>query len=104
MLYEAYNFNSEDGRKLDCNYISSVNNKIIFERNIQNFPNPTSGIINITGLNEPANIKIFNPQGQLLKSYNQVNNIIDLANLNKGVYVLNLMVGEKRVVRKIVKE
>ena len=42
------------------------------------FPNPTSGIINITGLNEPAEVKIYSIQGQLLKSEQQVDSIIDL--------------------------
>jgi len=74
------------------------------EEDISIFPNPTSGTINITGLTQPATIKIYNLQGQLVKSFYQVQKYIDLTDLDKGVYILNLEFEDQRVVRKVVKE
>jgi len=69
--------------------------------NIALFPNPTSGIINITGLTQPAEVKIYSIQGQLLKFELQVENTIDISDLPTGVYLLNLSV-ENTVVKKTV--
>ena len=66
------------------------------------FPNPTSGIISITGLTEPAELKIYSIQGQLIKSEHQIESIVDLSDLTEGIYFLNLIKGKDRIVRKIV--
>ncbi len=66
------------------------------------FPNPTSGLINISGLNHAAEVKIYSIQGTLLKSMNRVENNIDISDLPGGVYILNLQSGDHRVFRKIV--
>ncbi len=68
------------------------------------FPNPTLGVINITGLTAPAKIKIYNLQGQLLKSFQQDQNTIDISDLQPGVYFLNLTTEDKTLVRKVVRE
>ena len=109
-IYVSFNWDSEANNwvvssKSFYYYSSSTgiyqkaNDKIVL------FPNPTSGIINTIGLTQPANIKIYNLQGQLLNSYYQVNNnTITLSDLHSGVYIMNLMVGDEIVVKKIVKE
>lgn len=66
------------------------------------FPNPANNIINITGLSSPSKIKIYNIQGQLLKSYQHVNNTIDISDLQPGVYFLKLQMRNKTLVRKVV--
>lgn len=80
----------------------------VFDRTINDeiflFPNPTSGIINITGLSVPANIKIYDLQGQLLKSFLQVQNTIDISNLHPGIYIMNIISGDKRLVKKVIRE
>ena len=68
------------------------------------FPNPTSGHINIRGLNQAANVSICNTQGKLLKSYEEVNNSIDISDLKPGIYILVLKAEGQSLVRKIVKE
>lgn len=66
------------------------------------FPNPANNIINITGLSSPSKIKIYNIQGQLLKSFQHVNNTIDISDLQPGVYFLKLQMRNKTLVRKVV--
>jgi len=68
------------------------------------FPNPTSGIINISGLSEPAELKVYSIQGQLLKSAAQVQNTVDISDLPAGVYFLNISTGDKTFLKKITKE
>lgn len=68
------------------------------------YPNPTSNIINITGLNQPVGVKIYSVQGQLLKSVNQVNSTIDLSDLPNGIYILNLTMGTHVLRERIVKK
>ena len=75
-----------------------------FNDDIVLFPNPSEGIINITGLTQPAVVKIYSIQGQLLKSFKQVENTIDILDLKPGIYILNLREGNQILVRKVVKE
>ena len=65
------------------------------------FPNPTSGLINITGLKQPAKVKVYSIQGQLVRSDYQVENSIDISELEAGVYVLSVL-SEGKVVREVV--
>ena len=67
------------------------------------FPNPTSGIINTTGLSQSAEVKLYSIQGQLLKSEYQIINTVDISDLPTGVYFLNLKSGDTVVKRTIVK-
>jgi hypothetical protein len=71
---------------------------------IEIFPNPASETINIKGLPGPSDIRIYNLQGQLLKSFQQVENKIDLSGLNPGIYILQLQLGNKTVERKVVRQ
>jgi hypothetical protein len=66
------------------------------------FPNPTSGIVNITGLTQPAEVKIYSLQGQLLKSLRQVQSGINVSDLSSGVYIIHLTSGGDITVRKLV--
>jgi Ig-like domain CHU_C associated/Secretion system C-terminal sorting domain len=77
------------------------------------FPNPTTGIFNWKLVsNEPANLNLtlYDSMGKenLHQTSNTVSQIhegtIDLKKMNDGVYFLKFMVGEKRFVRKIVKQ
>jgi hypothetical protein len=67
------------------------------------FPNPTSGIINITGLTQPAEVKIYSLQGQLLKSELNFTNTIDIYDLPAGVYFLNLTSGQTVLKKTLIK-
>jgi hypothetical protein len=68
------------------------------------FPNPSSGIINITGLTQSTEVKIYTIQGQLVLSKHHVQNQMDISDLDQGIYIVNLIIGEEVVVKKVVKE
>ncbi len=68
------------------------------------YPNPTSGIINIVGLTELAEVKLYSIQGQLMKSIMQVAYTIDISDLIPGIYILNLQAQDQILVWKVMKE
>jgi len=84
------------------NTYSSDIESIYGEHNIVVYPNPASGIINISGLIQAVDVEVYSIQGQLLKSAVQVQNTVDISNLPAGVYFLNLTKGDRTVVKKIV--
>lgn len=67
------------------------------------FPNPTSDIIYITGLSQPAEVMLYSIQGRLLKTVDQVESTIDISDLPAGVYILNLTSGDQVLRERIVK-
>lgn len=71
------------------------------------FPNPTNDQINVASLNgsEIAQIKIFNPAGQMVKSAGGnlgVNSTLSLDNLAPGMYIVSVNTGEAIYTKSIV--
>jgi len=72
------------------------------------YPNPTTGLITITGLlQEATRITVYNVLGELV--YDQLmtdpdNALIDLSNLPDGVYLLQLQYGREIMRGKIIKQ
>ena len=67
----------------------------ISELNQQNsltlYPNPTTGLINITGKLDAGNIEIYNVAGQKVMSeeiQNSLNHQLNLSGFNPGMYLL----------------
>jgi hypothetical protein len=56
------------------------------------YPNPTAKSLNIEAINfEPKKIKIYSPQGQLLKNIENFNaRSIDVSDLSKGLYIIEI--------------
>lgn len=54
------------------------------------FPNPTGGILNITGVKAGAEVKIYNLMGQLVRQLRLINTSLDLSDLRSGVYFLQI--------------
>ncbi len=77
-----------------------IDNNVV--QDIKFYPNPTYGIINITGIKIPAEVNIYSVQGKLLKTVNQVANSIDISDLPPGIYFLNISVRNKTFVRKTI--
>ncbi len=85
----------------------------MFDKAVNVYPNPVSdGYVNIS-FNDPAsgnvNINIYNVNGQLMKNFNSYKATSDFTerlninNLNKGVYLVELRFNNKNAVRRIVK-
>ncbi|MCB2222173.1 MAG: T9SS type A sorting domain-containing protein [Bacteroidetes bacterium] len=64
------------------------------------YPNPTTGLVNITGTNN-ATVTVFNTTGAIVAEYNNFNSgQIDLTNLNEGIYFLSIVIDNKTTLNK----
>ena len=70
------------------------------------FPNPFSDIVNIVGLNQTENVayKLFTIDGKLIKNGQTESNKVDLNEISKGVYLLQLSYNGKIETKKIIKK
>ncbi len=68
-------------------------------------PNPTDGIVNISGVDNLERIDIYNLNGQLIKSFSQNGNMqqIDVTQLQSGVYFMNIQSKSGGKIFKLVK-
>ncbi len=75
------------------------------------YPNPSSGLFNLRAeLSKPAdvNLRITNVLGQVVWQYGAgrqigtISNEIDLRNMSKGVYILELTAGDNRVYKNLI--
>lgn len=69
------------------------------------YPNPTTGIINVSGLTESAELAVYDLQGRLLHLQNlaPVSERLSLSNLPDGVYLLQLFDDTGQRVYRVVK-
>jgi hypothetical protein len=68
------------------------------------FPNPSSSLLNITGLTISASAEIYSLSGKILLNRMLNTQTIDISPLAKGLYFIKLRTEEGSVVRKFVKE
>ena len=68
------------------------------------YPNPTKNIIHIKNNTEIEKIKIFDYLGKEVLTQTQNNNEINVENLSKGIYVIEIHSENKKVYRKFIKE
>lgn len=73
---------------------------------IQFYPNPTTNVLHISGVEKNTQIEIYNVAGKLIKSHtlNTGFNSIDISTLPKGVYLLRGVVEGEKWVGRFVKE
>lgn len=74
-------------------------------------PVPARDVLNIfvKGSSQQASVNLVNAQGQVVKSWNKINAAngnygLDISSLSSGVYVLNVVLNEEKIVRKVVIE
>ena len=81
---------------------SAIINDVAPDFNI--YPNPTDGIINITG-KKLYKIEIFTTNGQkiLSRKLNNSDDNVDLSTYNSGIYILRIHSNDKIHYRKIMK-
>lgn len=51
-------------------------------------PNPTDGYVNLGHLNHPVSVIIYDMRGQIVKTYDDVEHEVDMANVPAGMYIL----------------
>jgi hypothetical protein len=69
--------------------------------NINIYPNPTTGVLYISGL-ERAHIAVFNATGIQVAEYTDfAGNSLDISNLPNGMYFINIQTGENTITKKV---
>ena len=77
------------------------NNEFVLE-NFNIYPNPTSDILNISLENNLVleNVTIYNNLGQIVKTANK--NVIDVSELAKGLYFVEVTTNQGKATKKVV--
>jgi hypothetical protein len=60
------------------------------ENPIRIYPNPTTGILKLSGVVQPSDVKIYSIQGILIRSILSVGDTVDLSELSPGVYLIQI--------------
>lgn len=71
------------------------NNEFALPKGVAMYPNPTKGILNLTGLDKIGknnSFKLINMLGQQVKTFesNKINEKLDVSSLSKGMYFLSI--------------
>ncbi len=75
--------------------------------NLGVYPNPCKDITHITAAYNINCIQVFNTQGQLLQSISSINDKmykLDMSSLPNGVYIVECVIADKTIIRKLIKQ
>jgi hypothetical protein len=67
------------------------------------YPNPFTAILNVSGVSNPTRYKIFSVEGKMIKDEPLETAQINLGELPKGLYILQLFADGKMETQKIIK-
>lgn len=84
-------------------YQSNVGLSELNESGLSVFPNPTTGIIEVSGLQENDEVNLFDIQGKKVKVNKIVNDKLNLSDLTNGVYFLTVARDSNQFYIKIIK-
>ncbi len=102
---DGNNMNSGDGADTGFTTVEESTTSDLSQTNFQDlqiFPNPSKGLINISGLDDAdASYEIFNLLGSKLRSNASLNQTIDLTTLSNGVYLMRIHSEKQSITRKI---
>jgi hypothetical protein len=95
------NINESTVFSMDC---SLLNNEEFGKNNFSYYPNPVKNSLNFN-LDENASITILSLKGQIImyKKSSIENNSIDVSNLSKGVYLIEILTTKKRYYSRFIK-
>lgn len=69
------------------------------------FPNPTKGVVTInSNSNNLFDVNVYNILGKLIytKNDNNKSTTIDLSSINKGIYIVSILIDNKRISKRII--
>ncbi len=78
--------------------------KVENEVEVNIFPNPTSGILNIKSKYKINSIVVFNTSGTLMQKIEKVEEQINLSKLTKGIYYLQISTESGKTIKKVILE
>jgi hypothetical protein len=112
LRFSGTNMTVDNGNRITFNNIAvhgtkttlSVNQKEALPFSV--FPNPFSDIVNVVGVNQTENVsyKLFTIDGKLIKNGKTESSKVDLNDISKGVYLLQLSYEGKIETKKIIKK
>ncbi|MFC6877364.1 CotH kinase family protein [Flavobacterium myungsuense] len=111
LRFTGANMTADSGARITFNNIAVHGTQVtlaVVENTILKFsiyPNPFSDIVNIIGINGNASFNLFTIDGKLIKKGKlEENNQINLNDLSKGLYLLQLTSDGKAETKKIIKK
>jgi hypothetical protein len=69
------------------------------------YPNPTTGIVNISSEKNIDNVYVYDISGKLLRTFNKLSTdktVLDLSSFTSGTYILKVETGKKITTRKVI--
>ena len=84
-------------------YDSTLSIDDLEESTITIYPNPSTGIVNITGVEQVDEIRVFTISGQLVKKAENTSSI-DLSSEMRGLYMIEIKSDGKTIVNRLIKE
>ncbi len=102
-VYVAINCISEDVSIFMVDDIEIITNPIsvanINKNSIKIYPNPTTGLVNIEGIDNYNELQIIDIQGKTVIAINTFTNVLDVSDLPKGNYIIRI-ISDKSVITK----
>ena len=93
----------QENQTFDCAFYNSLENLNISDLTV--YPNPTRGFIQVNTIElTDAPIRVYNLLGELLieQTMSSTNSVIDLSALQAGMYLLEMQLTDKQIVRQSV--
>lgn len=91
----------------EFNYFATLSNTnflINNDNNIKVFPNPSSTIFKIVSDTNIDKITIFDTLGKEILTQTQNNNEVNIENLSKGIYLIEITSENEKIYKKLIKE
>jgi len=102
---EDYSINTTVPRAIATQEIATELIETTETSNFALYPNPVGDELNVSFANsEGYSFRIINTLGQQLSVGQLSGNLVDVSNLNTGIYIIELNKGDKRMVKKFVKK
>lgn len=95
----ALNSRSVFGVYLDVTGLDRVDSQSVIV-----YPNPTNGILNLSGIDQTAQIRIVDAQGRIVFDTTNSINQIDLSSLQSGLYFLQTTTGKQTLSARFIKQ
>jgi len=99
------NFNATNEEKFNfCVSCSNLSNtSTLLESELTLYPNPTAGLITVTGLKSDTDYKLFDLNGKSINSGTVSSNSVNLSHLESGVYWIYIFNDKISIVEKVIK-
>lgn len=72
-----------------------------FLADLEIYPNPTTGLLHLTGLSDVNVIELYSVDGKLMKSWQNVSDLVDVSGLKSGVYQLVVTSNAARMIKSV---